>query len=99
MAITNTGTIFQGQNLFICTITAGADGDTTADIAHGLSGAPTVYFIIPAAGGAAAFAALCQYNITLPTATKVTVNKVGTAGTAATSAAVLVVMRPHSIIG
>jgi hypothetical protein len=97
MAITAT-TVFQGQNIYIATIVSSADGDITADIPHGLGVAPLSYYIQPTAGGAAAFAALCQWNITAVDATKVTVNKVGTAGTAATSAALLVVKRPHSII-
>ena len=98
MAITATP-VYQGQNLYVATIVSSADGDTTADVNHGLGVAPAVYFIMPTVGAAAAFAALPQWNVSAPTATKVTLNKVGTAGTAVNSAALLVVMRPHSIIG
>lgn len=97
MAITATP-VFQGQNLYIATIVSSADGDTTADITHGLVTAPTVFFIMPMAQATTATNA-CFWNITAPTATKVTVNKFNGVGTAALSAALLVVMRPHSIIG
>jgi hypothetical protein len=90
-------TVLQGQNIFIATLAAGADGDTTVDVAHGLGVTPLVYFIMPTAQATSA-ANNCFYNITAPTATKVTVNKAGGVGSAALSAALLVVMRPHSII-
>lgn len=96
MAITPT-TVLQGQNIFVATIVSSADGDTTVDVAHGLGVAPSVYFIMPMAQASTA-TNCCWWNITAPTATKVTVNKQGTAGTAALSAALLVVMRPHSIM-
>jgi hypothetical protein len=97
MAITATP-VLQSQNLFIADIVAGLDADTTLDVNHGLGITPLEYRLVPTAGAGANFAALCQWNITAPTATKVTVNKVAGVGTAASSAARLLVWRPHSII-
>ena len=96
MAITPT-TVFQGRNLFIATVVSSADGDTTADIPHGLVGTPQSVIITPQAGAAAAFAALPQWAAPVIDGTKVTLTKVGTAGTAANSAMLLIVSRPHSI--
>jgi hypothetical protein len=91
-------TIFQGQNAYIADLLAAADGDTTVDVPHGLGRTPLVSIITPTIGAAAAFAALPQWNVSAPTATKVTVNKVGSAGTAVNSNARLIVLAPHSII-
>ena len=91
-------TIFQGQNIYIADLLSSADVDTSVDVPHGLGRTPLCWFMIPTIGAAAAFAALPQWNVSAPTATKVTVNKVGTAGTAVNSNTRLVVMAPHSII-
>lgn len=97
MAITAT-TVLQGQNIFVADLVSSADGDTTVDVNHGMGVAPLFSIIQATIGAGAAFAALPQWNVTAPTATKVTVNKVGTAGTAANGNARLVCFFPHSII-
>ena len=98
MAITAT-TVFQGQNLFIADVVSSADGDTTADVVHGLGPAvPGQVIITPQVGAAAAFAALPQWAVTVVDATKVTLTKVGTTGTAVNSNMRLIVTRPHSIL-
>jgi hypothetical protein len=96
MAIT-TNTIFQGQNLFICDVTWGADGDTTADINHGLIGTPLQVTYTYLQTGAVA--ATPNVGITTIDATKVTVTKVVVAaGSGAAALGRLVVSRPHSIV-
>jgi hypothetical protein len=97
MAITSTPA-FQGQNMFITDIVASLDADTTLLLTHGLSATPLCWIFTPTVANGAAYAALCPWFITLPTATTVTLNKVATAGTAAGSNARLILWLPHSII-
>jgi hypothetical protein len=96
MAVT-TNTIFQGQNLFICDVTWGADADTTADILHGLGGVPLQATYTYLQTGAVT--ATPNVGLTAIDATKVTVTKVVVAaGSGAAALGRLVVSRPHSII-
>jgi len=86
-------TNYQGQNLFICTVSGWTNAETTITIPHGLGAVPLSAIITPLLMSAGTLAV----GFTTIDATNIVLTKV--AGTGAETSSRVVVSRPHSIVG
>ena len=76
--IAKTGTTPVGYETFACTVTATADGDTTAVIPHGLASAPLLYSLTPLISQA--LTALSAWAVTAVDGTNITLTKLASTG-------------------
>lgn len=94
MAVTIT-TVYDGEDTFIATVTATADGDTTATIPHGLGVAPAEFYATQLISQA--LTALSAWSWAAD-ATNVVGTKLTSTGSGNASAqARVVIKRPHSL--
>lgn len=86
-----------GSQMFVATVIATADGDTTATCPHGLLSTPLIYGITPLLSQA--LTALSAWVVSSVTSTNIVLTKLASTGSGNASPQVLVwAMTPNSLI-